>query len=545
MFWRMWVLALSLVWVTQSYPSDSVSNNTSAVTGTLNLYEEDYFSQDYARRAYTITDHNGQIFILQNLTDAQSAKMYSGDQVVVQNPTIRSKSPSLTPTLQATNVQVTSHADSVPTAYPYYTDARRSLILVLDFVDSPVSCSDESLLENMFLSDPSVAQLYWNMSGGEVAFPDDTNSDQYPDIYRVAINAATSDPCDPFAWAAMGNSAASAAGVDLSLYQHFVYVLPSRGSCGWAGLGQIGCPTTCSNWIATCQFPDVFAHEIGHNLGFGHASTDFNNDGMIDLEYGDRSDFMGYGGVGWRGLNGAHEAQSNWFRGTWVTDANPWGIEGHLLTPLQEGRFGSIHPQVLKFTKLSSPGTSYYVSYRQAQSYDSDLLPEFVDRVAIHTYRENQGYQRTLLVRTLGDGDIFEDPENQITIRMVSHDSSTASVEISGWIDVTPPDALTGLSAKIMGNQTVILSWNPSYDSRSGLAGYRIIRDDQLIGTTTDTTYTDLTAGFKQQHLYRVEPFDKNGNIGGGPAIGVITHGPCAKGRGKNCMTFKATSEPQ
>ena len=62
-----------------------------------------------------------------------------------------------------------------------------------------------------------------------------------------------------------------------------LYVLPSDvggGDCTWDGLGTIGCDLlTCASWV-TAYSGDLISHELGHNLGLNHASTDTNNDGV-------------------------------------------------------------------------------------------------------------------------------------------------------------------------------------------------------------------------------------------------------------------------
>ncbi len=47
----------------------------------------------------------------------------------------------------------------------------------------------------------------------------------------------------------------------------------------------------CSHVARVCVAAEWAAikHELGHNVGMNHASTDPNNDGVIDAEYGDDS----------------------------------------------------------------------------------------------------------------------------------------------------------------------------------------------------------------------------------------------------------------
>jgi hypothetical protein len=85
--------------------------------------------------------------------------------------------------------------------------------------------------------------------------------------YTIPQSTAT---CDPDAWMAGANTAAVAAGVDLTGYQHHIYVFPRVAACGWSGAADM--PGTDS-FINGTMSTRVLAHEFGHNLGAEHASA--------------------------------------------------------------------------------------------------------------------------------------------------------------------------------------------------------------------------------------------------------------------------------
>src|SRR6185295_7274647 len=135
------------------------------------------------------------------------------------------------------------------------------------------------------------------------------------DVVRVAItdpSPSLAGVCDYDLWAANADAAAVAQGVDLSAYQHRMYLLPpGTTGCTWAGLGYIGCGESCRAWVRTseslvCGYPDILAHELGHNIGLRHART-ASIDGTASCEYCDTSDFMGYGMNTLRTLNAPHK----------------------------------------------------------------------------------------------------------------------------------------------------------------------------------------------------------------------------------------------
>ena len=67
----------------------------------------------------------------------------------------------------------------------------------------------------------------------------------------------------------------------LSLYQHRLFVLPSNVASSWAGYAQVGSGSACWAMVATCDRGDVYAHELGHNLGMWHPSFDADNHGAV------------------------------------------------------------------------------------------------------------------------------------------------------------------------------------------------------------------------------------------------------------------------
>lgn len=388
--------------------------------GTLSVVQEDDFQRGRTARVHTLFDDaTGERFTLRS-SRLEDLGLRTGSKLVVRG------------TAEGREIVVDADADAlgvVAAGDAPAMDARRAVVIVVNFSDSAVSCSDSSIAGLMWTGSNSVDGLYQAASFGQVSVPNDVDNNGSSDVVRVSIPNSVSESCDAYGWAAAAESAATAAGVDLGLYQHKVIVLPSNITCTWAGLGNIGCSGSCRAWIKTCNLPDVYAHEIGHNLDLAHASTDTNNDGTIDCEYCDGSDIMGYGGVGWRLFSAPKEHQKNWTPSVNVQTVTGDGTGTYVLSPLFSNPATTPYPQILRVQKPDS-GDWYYLSYRQAQGYDGALSTNYTDRTSIHRY-SGSGYSNSRFIAALMDTQYFDDFPNGMRIRQVSHDATSVTLQIT------------------------------------------------------------------------------------------------------------------
>jgi hypothetical protein len=307
------------------------------------------------------------------------------------------------------------------------TGSRAAITLRVAFQDAPVSCASGNVANIMWDGTFSMDSLYQDTSFGAVAFPRDTDNDGQADIFDVTIPSNIDDPCDPDAWALEADDEATASGIDLSLYQHRVYVLPVS-SCSWAGRANVGCGTFCRVWVDTCALPDVYAHELGHNLSMRHASTDDDNDDAIDNNYGDISDFMGYGGYGWRQINGPHMLEMGWLPAGQVVDADHQGTQTYVLSPLETDPASALYPQLVRVAR-STQGDDIFLSYRRREGHDAGLRTEYVDKTSIHSH-DGAG-TATLFLKALADGEQFDDPSTGLSVVQLSHDNVSVTLQVT------------------------------------------------------------------------------------------------------------------
>ena len=299
------------------------------------------------------------------------------------------------------------------------------------------------------------------------------------DVQRVTISDAVTS-CNYTSW----GSKADAKAANLANYQHRVYVVPDDANCGWAGLAYVNsCPGSyCQAWVKAyggqpCGYLDAIAHEVGHNLGLMHASTDLNNDAALDCEYCDDSDFMGYAEANLRPLNGPHRVQMGWVSGGGVIDASGGGQ--FTLSPLNL-RAAPL-PQVARI--VTPNGDPYYLSYRVGIGYDTLLSstfysPGLVGELSIH--RWPGGVTNTRFIASLGTGESLPDAANGLTIIKNSDNGSSLTLTVA--IGIQPP---TNLKATA-GDSQVALSWTAS----AGATGYNIKR-----ATTSGGSYSGIAFG--------------------------------------------------
>ena len=76
--------------------------------------------------------------------------------------------------------------------------------------------------------------------------------------------------------------------------------------------------------------------------------------------------------------------------------------------------------------------------------------------------------------------------------------------------DATPPTVPQGVSASAASTTQIVVSWQPSSDSGTGVAGYRVFRNGgaTAIATVTNTAFTDGGLAPATQYSYSVRAFD-------------------------------------
>ncbi len=331
--------------------------------------------------------------------------------------------------------------ESVPNAVSLA--ARRVIVLIVDIVDGSGrlhAVSDvcdgatQLLADHLFGSQTArlnVDGCFQDGSFGVLGFGGRSYPGTATDVVRVRVPERSSSLdgiCNETIWATKADNAAVALGVKLGQYQHRMYLLPEETQCPWDGLAELQCGDECKAWVRAnfflpCGYPDLIAHELGHNVGLMHARTDSDNDGVSDCEYCDTSDVMGFGTNYWRTFNAPHKELMGWLTGSRLIDGSVGGTFQISALEMTDPPY----PQVVKV--VSPSGEPYWVSFRAAIGYDAELANNtaYLDKSQVH---RADSLGNSYLITSLEDGTIFVD-EMGLTVKQLSHSADTATIQVA------------------------------------------------------------------------------------------------------------------
>jgi len=320
----------------------------------------------------------------------------------------------------------------------------------------PNTFGTQSTLVMLVNFQDNTSQPYTLTTAHDVVFNQTSNWDLENSLQQTSLTGTvvgwytlpmTSSTCDYTSIATYANQAATAAGIDLSAYKHYVYAFPNLSACGWWGLGTVG-GSPSQAWINGSIALKVVGHEMGHNFGLyhSHSSSCGTTQTLCPTptisDYGDSIDEMGSPSAGH--FNAFQKERLGWLN---------YGISAPI-TPVQSNGNYSIGPfenqdatpkalKILQSTNATTgANTWYYVEFRQAAGFDSFLSNDanVTSGVLVHTGTDNDGNSSELLnmAPSLGNfytsaldvGQSFIDPISGITLKTLSANTSGATVSV-------------------------------------------------------------------------------------------------------------------
>ncbi|HSG31485.1 MAG TPA: Ig-like domain-containing protein [Thermodesulfobacteriota bacterium] len=375
--------------------------------------------------------------------------------VLTKNPNIENLPPQaqsafaniigIIPNSQADGTENTEQIADGPSAQAAGdpSEMRTVITFLVDWGTGYTVANPDPMMNNMCDASDSTDVVWRDSSYNQLGLNCDLNNDTNNDVFGPYSVPVPSNPCAFSNLVSMGNAvmnSARDAGVNVDAYQHKAFILPPELSCGWDGYAHIGCSSSsCHSFYdgSSLNWPVLPTHELLHNYGMHHASTDTDNDCTVNSEYGDRSCDLGnpYGNIH---VNAFHKNQYSWIPTAAKPIAQTSGT--YQIDPLNRDPGTLTDPiLMLRIPLQDINGQYFYVSNRQPEGIDTNLRTEYCNTVSVH--RKCSSNSRSYLVANLAVGDTFTDAARNITI---THDSRTADhanviVSLDEGSDITPP----------------------------------------------------------------------------------------------------------
>ena len=407
----LFLLTASVVFAENS-PKNNEKDNASlgdSLSGTVEIVYEDHVDFKGGKQEYFLNPGNSQVPVRMEFSGKVPTNLTSGSRISIhgrahgrtfQVESIDAQAESST--VETQTLEGDSHAGAIN---------ERSIVTLLVNMKNGVNSTGNptTTAGDLFDNALSAARQYEASSNGQLSFKRDTDGDGQTDIFGpFTINADATASCDYYDWAYRAESAAEAAGIDLSQYQHRVFVLPHYDQltrCNWAGVANIACGDNCRTWMAY-NHGGLYSHELGHNLGMKHSGLDSDNNGSAENDYGDFSGVMG-SPYFWNHFNAPHQLQMGWLAGFANSSIDVTGIgnASYSLGSLDlDQRVDNPGTQALVHPRKA--GGHYYVSFRQTIG-DFGVHSDYHNKLSIHSYAG--GVQKVLLITALSSGQSFSD----------------------------------------------------------------------------------------------------------------------------------------
>jgi hypothetical protein len=495
-------------------PAGSAASSPRALEGTLRLAHGDDYRGGAARGSgtwdYRLETSTGTVKLAFSGAGGKGPDgFFNGARVKVRGTMVGA---TLAVGRNAADAQVQSQAVAS------VTGTKKIAVLLVNFLTNTATPWTIAQAKGVLFDNAnSVASYFAEESYGQLAVTGDVFG-----YFTIDSNTST---CDYTDIGNKANAAATAAGVNLSLYTNIQYSFPGI-SCGWSGLAYM--PGT-QTWLNNALTLGVSAHELSHNFGVHHASTvncvengvrvamSASSANCTFSEYGDPFSVMGNAGGG-RHTHSQQLATLGWASGSALVTATTSG--NYTLGAAEDST------SAVKAIRVArGDGTYLYLELREPWGTQFDNFSPsdpVVNGVSVRYANDwNTIIQSKLIDTTPGTstwsdaalsvGHSFWDPVSGVTVSTVSLGGGSAQVNLSWGPDTLPPSQPGNLNVAKTGNTTARLTWSASTDNM-GVTGYQVSRDGTYLATVSGTSYDDGGLAGGTTYLYSVVAVDGAGN---------------------------------
>ena len=387
-------------------------------TGTVEIVSVDDLENQRAETLYQLLEEKtGQRFNLQ--FKDKSPDIRTGDRIRVRGQHLDN-----TLTVAALDAEAAFEMVQPAVSLAVASGEQRMIVILISFTNAPCTYSPTTVSNWLFRTSGgnSVDGAYRESSLGAMWF---TGTVVGPYVINADVNVY-----DDAKWRTLANAAATADGVNLNAYNRRVYTTDDFKAAGWAGLGTVGGEPSWA-MIKNANATVVYVHELGHNVGMGHAGTDFNNDGVIENAYGDNSCPMA-SPYAWREFNSAFKKLMGWRSASEII-SNP--TSGTYKLAGIENDFATLTDKQL--ITISVPGSSwgYYLSFKIPVGYDATLGTTYSDKLFIHRLQNGVVGGSSRLIDMLVDNETFSDTNVSFNVTQLSHTASNVTLRLTYFSD--------------------------------------------------------------------------------------------------------------